>query len=307
MKAPTYWKSHYVVQTDPDEVESSLRLSRFTSRNKDYDLVSFEKGKNMPNILVSQGSGGHSYIFAELGYLMHLGGYNVFIMPKHGGFTINELIERQKDAIEHISSSFNSRIGVFGEGLGGFVTFYFALAHGHVKSLAFQNSPAILTEQDFQSAVLDSEGAPNKAKRFLLLLKALAKIVPWMRLPISFYLDWKELIDTEPQSRTVERRLVEEGYLKDPDFDRRYPLSAILSLISTPPPNPIGDMDIPTMFMVAKRGFAGSSYGDYLKDMYARLPEITKRLVEVDGSVYWMLSHPREAARVICNWFDETL
>lgn len=307
MKDLTYWKSHYVVQTDPDEVEGSLRLSSFSSRSKDYDLVSFEKGKSVPNILVSQGSGGHSYVFAELGYLMHLNGYNVFIMPKHGGFTISELIDRQKDAIEHISSSFNSRIGVFGEGLGGFVTFYFALAHGPVKSVVFQNSPAILTEQDFQNAVLGSEGTPNRTKSLLLLLKALAKVVPWTRLPISFYLNWKELIDTEPQNWTVERRLVEEGYLKDPDFDRWYPLSAILSLISTPPPNPIGDMDIPTMFMVANRGFAGSGYVNYLKDLYARLPEIRKRLVEVDGSVYWMLSHPTEAAGMICNWFDETL
>jgi len=32
-----------------------------------------------------------------------------------------------------------------------------------------------------------------------------------------------------------------------------------------------------------------------------------KRLVEVDGSVYWMLSYAKEAAGVIGDWFDETL
>jgi hypothetical protein len=43
------------------------------------------------------------------------------------------------------------------------------------------------------------------------------------------------------------------------------------------------------------------------EDVYQRLPNVKKRLVEVDGSVYWMLSHPKEAAKRIGEWFDETL
>ena len=46
---------------------------------------------------------------------------------------------------------------------------------------------------------------------------------------------------------------------------------------------------------------------EYLKDLYQRLPIVEKQLVEVDGSVYWMLSHPKQAADVISVWFDETL
>lgn len=60
------------------------------------------------------------------------------------------------------------------------------------------------------------------------------------------------------------------------------------------------------MLMVAKRGFGGKAHVDYLEGLYVRLPPI-KKMIEVDGSVYWMLSHPKEAARVICEWFDETL
>lgn len=30
-------------------------------------------------------------------------------------------------------------------------------------------------------------------------------------------------------------------------------------------------------------------------------------MVEVDGSVFWMVSHPTEAAAAICGWFDETV
>jgi hypothetical protein len=31
-------------------------------------------------------------VFAELAYRMYLRGYNIFIMPKHGGRTVAELV-----------------------------------------------------------------------------------------------------------------------------------------------------------------------------------------------------------------------
>ena len=90
----TYWKNHYVVETSTDEIEQNLKLTSFTSEGKNFELIYFsarggEKDKSAPNILISQGSGGHAYVFAELGYLIHLKGYNVFIMPKHGGHGYN--------------------------------------------------------------------------------------------------------------------------------------------------------------------------------------------------------------------------
>ncbi|HEY4673839.1 MAG TPA: hypothetical protein VIH03_06705 [Nitrososphaerales archaeon] len=307
MKSRSYWKSHYVVETDTDAIERSIKLASFTSDGREFELVYFERDRHAPNILISPGSGGHSYVFAELAYQMYLRNYNVFIMPKHGGYTISELVARHGDAVRHIANNFNNRIGVFAEGLGGFVTFYLALSDEPLGSMALQNSPAILTEKKFQDAILGGDRAANRRKKLLPLLRILLKISPKVRLPISLYLNWKELIDTKEENREIETRLVEKGYLKDPDFDKWYPLSAIMSLLSTPPPNSVADLKIPTMFMVAKRGFGGRPYVDYLKDLYERLPSIKKKMVEVDGSVYWMLSHPKDAAKVICGWFDETL
>jgi hypothetical protein len=113
----SYWKEHYVIESDSDEIERNVKLTHFASGGKDFELIFFERGKDAPNILISQGSGGHAYVFAELGYKMYLKGYNVFIMPKHGGYTVNELQERHNDALNHISNNFSKRIGVFGEGL----------------------------------------------------------------------------------------------------------------------------------------------------------------------------------------------
>jgi pimeloyl-ACP methyl ester carboxylesterase len=214
---------------------------------------------------------------------------------------------RHKDALEYIATHFNDRIGVFAEGLGGFVVFYLALTESPMKSVVFQNAPAILTEEQFRAAILQGKGAAHRRKIILPVGKLLLRIVPQVKLPISSYLDWKELIDTKGGNRAIETRLVRDGYLHDPDFDRWYPLSAIMSLLLTPPPQPLTALQIHTMFLVALRGFGGSAFIEYLKDLYQRLPNVKKQLAKVDGSVYWMLSHPKEAAQVIGEWFDETL
>jgi pimeloyl-ACP methyl ester carboxylesterase len=304
---PGYWKQHYVVATDADEIERHLRQTAFCSSGRRFELIYFEAGKTAPTILISQGSGGHAYIFAELGYHLHQRGYNVCIMPKHGGVTIGELLPRHNDALEHIATLFNDRIGVFGEGLGGFVVFYLALTESPMKSIVLQNAPAVLTEESFRAAILQGNGAARRRKLILPVSKVLLRLVPGLPVPIASYLDWKELIDTKEGNREVETRLVVDGYLNDPDFDKWYPLSAIMSLLSTPAPQTLTALKIPTMFLVARRGFGGTAFVAYLQDLYRRLPTVKKQLVEVDGSVYWMLSHPAEAALVIGEWFDETL
>src|SRR3990172_13283994 len=107
MKNRGYWKSHYVLETNADEIERNIKTTNFASDTKNFELVYFEKAKVASNILISPGSGGHAYVFAELGYLMHLKGYNVFIMPKHGGHNITELAERHRDALTYIACNFN--------------------------------------------------------------------------------------------------------------------------------------------------------------------------------------------------------
>ena len=303
MTSAGYWKSHYVLETDADEIERNLGSSIFVSGATRFELLTVERGKDAPNILISPGSAGHSYVFAELGYQMHLRGYNVFIMPKHGGATVGELVRRHGDALEHISGVFSDRIGVFGEGLGGFAVFYLALSHGPIRSAVYQNAPGVLTERQFLESVVKSRGAGQRRRLILPAARLLSRIVPWVRVPVSLYLDFEELIDKE-ENREVETRLVKEGYLRDSGFDRWYPLSAVMSLVSTPPPNPISELKVPTMFLVPLRGWTDPSY---LSDLYRRLPPITKRLVEVNGGVFWMCSHPKEAAKIICEWFDETV
>src|SRR5215203_1218700 len=99
MKSPTFWTRHYVTFADPAAVQGAIKLSRFPSVGANYELVCFPYARDAPNILISQGSGGHPYVFAELAYYVHLAGYNVFVMPKHGGQTVSELLVRHRDAL----------------------------------------------------------------------------------------------------------------------------------------------------------------------------------------------------------------
>jgi hypothetical protein len=83
-------------------------------------------------------------VFAELAYRGAPAGFNVFVMPKHGGRTVNQLMSRHLEVLQYIRREFNDRIGLYGEGPGGYVAFYVALAHAPIVSLVCQNAPGDL-------------------------------------------------------------------------------------------------------------------------------------------------------------------
>ena len=71
-----------------------------------------------------------------------------------------------------------------------------------------------------------------------------------------------------------------------------------MSLVTTPPPGRLEQLTTPTMFIVASEGPTPI----YIADLYEQLPDIPRRLVRVEGSVYWMLSHPHDAASLVSDW-----
>ena len=301
MKDPNYW-TNYLLEKDAEEIARNLKRTIFKSSELNLSLTYFEKDRNAPNILLIGGAGGYSLFFgAEMMYKMHVRGYNVFGVDfqghgdsegKRGDFTIGKLVENCSDAAKYISSNFNDRIGAIGASLGGFVTFYLGLAHGPVKSISCQN-PAILTEKKYQDEVT------QKAKGILPVGKLLARLFPKVKIPVTLYVDFKGFPETDRE------RGIFEKSIKDPNTVRWYTLRAAMSHILTAPPNPIEELRIPTMFLVPTRDKLMSV--SYVRDLYDRLPPIKKKFVEVDGGHWWMLSHSKEAAQVICDWFDETL
>lgn len=300
-KNKDYWR-RYPVCTDPNEIEKSLLVEVFCSGGDDYELLKFFKNEYATNVLITPGSAGHAYVFAELGYLIHQHGFNVFIMPRHGGFTISELLKRHTDAVHHIQSKYSGGVHIYGEGLGGLVIFYLALAGSTgVKSITCENSPAILTEREFHNA-MKNDGAAGKRRKLLLpLFRALVKVFPSMPIPIKAYLAWDEVIDfTDDHNRKIEERLI-SAYDSDSDFDKYYPLKAVMSLVNTPPPNPLSSLFVPTMFIITNRGLIPA----YFKNLFSRLPVKQKEIEEIDAGVFWMVSNPSEASNLIAQWISQ--
>jgi pimeloyl-ACP methyl ester carboxylesterase len=177
----------HVTSTDPAEIDLALRHACLTTDGESLELIYFHNALDAP-----QGSGGHGYVFAELAYRVHLWGFNVFVMPKHGGRTVNQLIGRHLEVLQYIRREFNDRIGLYGEGLGGYVAFYVALAHAPIVSLICQNAPAILTEPAYHQALLNDDGPWARSVRrrrvMLPLLRPLAAVAPRLGVPVSSYL-----------------------------------------------------------------------------------------------------------------------
>lgn len=299
MKNRDYWKN-YLCDTKAAEIERNLKQATFKSQYLSLSLKYFENGKDAPNILWVAGTGCYSMYLAELGYHMHLRGFNTFGIDfqghgdsegTKGDFTLNELARNCFDAAIYIIENYNRRLGVVGVSMGGFITFYLGLSHSHVKSIACLN-PGIVNEKEFRDEV-------TRLRRIPPMAGAIARLFPRVTIPTERCVDFVGLARTEREKRHV------ETYLNDPNIVKRYTLRAVMSLISTPPPSPIEELDIPTMF-IAPKGDALMSVS-YVRSLYDRLPLIKKRLVEIDGSHYWMSSHPKEAAGVICDWFQETL
>lgn len=297
MKNKNYWKQ-YPVLTNPEEIELALTKAYFYSEGKRFELLRFFEALSSDNVLITPGSGGHAYVFAELGYLIHQQGFNVFIMPRHGGYTIPELCKRHTDAVKFIQSNYSGSLHIYGEGLGGLVNFYLALAGIPVQSIICENSPAILTDMAFHAA-MKNDGAAGRRRTLLLpLFKVLVKIIPFLPVPIKAYLDWEEVVDVaDKKNQEIEERLV-RSYGQDPDFDKSYPLRAVMSLVDTLPPKPLSTLSIPTMFILAKRGLIPA----YFRQLFHQLPVRVKELKEIDGGAFWMVSHPADAARVITDW-----
>jgi hypothetical protein len=152
-------------RTDPAEIRRAITRARFDSGGQTFELVLFMHDKRTPNILISQGSGGH---------------------------TVDQLLARHRDAVGFIGAEFNDTIGVYSEGLGGYVVFYLALGHAPIGSIVCQNSPAIMTEPPYHDALLTDGGpwARSVRRRRLMMpvVTRLARVAPRMKVPISSYL-----------------------------------------------------------------------------------------------------------------------
>jgi hypothetical protein len=86
----------------PAEIDLALGHAPLHTDNEGLELIYFLRALDAPNISICQGSGGHAYFLAELAYRLHQWGSNVFVMPKHGGRTVNQLMSRHLEVLQYV-------------------------------------------------------------------------------------------------------------------------------------------------------------------------------------------------------------
>lgn len=293
-----YWK-RYPVHVQPEKIERAFSSDLFTSQGKQYELLHFYKSASAVNLLISPGSGMHAFVFAELGYMIHRLGFNVFIMPKHGGSTLKQLVQRHEDAVDYINAYYQGDVHLYGEGVGGLIIFHLALSgKKSIQSITCENSPAVFTDKFFHEALENHKAAGRRKALLLPVFGFLAKFFPWWKVPLKTYLRWDELVDNASETnRQIEKHLI-KAFADDPDFDRQYSLKAVMSFINTPLPHQVSALAIPSMFVVTKRDIIPS----YFKNIFHQLTIPKRRLFEAEGSAFRMFSNPEDAALLIANW-----
>lgn len=103
-----YWKQ-YVLELDPDEVERRIEVLPVRCADETVELLHLGSRRSDPVVVISPGSAGHGYILAELAYRIQ------------GGRTIIELVDPHDAVLRQVAARWNDNIGVFAEGLGGYV------------------------------------------------------------------------------------------------------------------------------------------------------------------------------------------
>ena len=59
----------------------ALKHARLNTGAESLDVIYVLNALDAPNILISQGSGGHGYVLAELAYRVRLRGFNIPFCP----------------------------------------------------------------------------------------------------------------------------------------------------------------------------------------------------------------------------------
>ena len=107
MRDPDYWR-RYPVETTPDEIRRVLKRATFSSAGGDLELLMFERRAASPSVVISPGSAGHAFVFAELGYRVYESGctpHSPCVGPPNdnGGSELMSVSRQGRTSIHHAS------------------------------------------------------------------------------------------------------------------------------------------------------------------------------------------------------------
>lgn len=215
-----------------------------------------------------------------------------------GHFTIMSYVEAGKLGIDWlIKNGFDGPIGVTGWSMGGIGSLYLAAADERIKS-AFIHNPAVCDDPD----IYQLSSKPKLLKNVVApILKFLDIFWPTFKIPISLYLNLKNIFITEEAI---------ESWRTDPMAVKEYTIHGVLSLVRTSLPNGKTLKDIKTPICIFQPENDKVALPWYSKKIYQALGSSVKDYILVHGkdAHHSIIRHdPELVAHFAMRWFKNTL
>ncbi|MBU4299158.1 lysophospholipase [Patescibacteria group bacterium] len=118
-------------------MNQKIKPKKLTIFSGDYKLYGklWVVNKEAPTILLLHGLGFHSFEYEELAPILSENGFNCLAFDfrchgrsegKRGYWTLQELVDDAKNAVDYAYNRFNDKIGIFGNSLGAIVAVFAA-------------------------------------------------------------------------------------------------------------------------------------------------------------------------------------
>jgi pimeloyl-ACP methyl ester carboxylesterase len=261
------------------------------------DLMLYGKlhfvGKKNPTILFLPGLGFHAFEYEDLTKLMSEAGFNCLSLDyrshgksegRRGYWTLADLVQDAKSAIDYISENINGDIWVFGNSLGATVGVCLASEDDRVRGLIASNCAT--RPVDF--------GMNNFRKILLAIASIIFKIVPF-RLSVNYFIPYTKILS----DKKIIEKIKADKSVSDA---RRFAVSTYQDMFSWDITKIIPKVKVPILIIQAKKdGLQSITQSTMLFDAANEPKEF--QLIET-GHVP-NLENPEYLSDILVKWFKE--
>lgn len=269
------------------------------SRDKKLYGKLYLKNKNLPTILLLHGLGFHSFEYDKLAPLLFKQEYNCLSLDfgccgksegKRGYCTLNNYTEDTFAALDYICLNINDKVGVFGNSLGGTVSFY-------SKTKDRENKIKSLIVSNCASKPINF-GLNTKFRKLLLKLsRHISEVIP-LRISVNYFIPYKSMLTNNKIIQSIKNDpLVSDA--------RKFHISTYEDMLSWDITKNIEEINIPIL-IITQREKDRLQFNNQSILLYNSLKG-QKELKEINTGHLPDIENPDLICEILVNWFNKTL
>lgn len=281
-------------------MNQKLKISaeELTITSGDYKLYGrlYVVNKESPTIILLHGLGFHSFEYEELAPLLAESNFNCLAFDfrchgrsegKRGYWTLQELADDAKNAVDYVHNRFNDKIGIFGNSLGAIVAVFAASQDSRIKSIVASGCPTITA--DFLLT------------RFRKILLFIASHCPYLfpsKLSVNYFIPYTKILSNPVLIRKIENDpLIPEA--------RKLAVTTYKRILEWNATKVAKKVNVPLLVLQSK--------GDKLQpinqsEILYNVANEPKELKLIDTAGHLPhLENPELTTKILIEWFNKTL